>query len=110
MFLGVLQLMLDNRDTSTGPLKPLTETWLVKAMCRGDMARILEPLLLTLLDPSTARVSVLHCKIDQCDAIEANNNGSSDERSNPRMHKVPALQELFKSMEILKFISCFNEL
>ena len=58
-----LQLMLDNLNTTSGPLKTLTETWLVHSIGRGDTARILEPLLVSLLDPSTARVSVLHCKV-----------------------------------------------
>ena len=33
-------------------------------MTRGDVGRIMEPLFLTLLDPCTARVSVLHCSLD----------------------------------------------
>ena len=56
--------MLDNLNMSSGPLKTLSQSWLVHAMARGDVARIMEPLFLTLLDPTTARISVLHCKID----------------------------------------------
>jgi len=82
--------MLDNLNKISGPLKTLTETWLVHSMTRGDLARILEPLLLTLLDPSTARVSVLHCKIDLCDTIETkSSNNEDDERASSRVHKVP---------------------
>jgi hypothetical protein len=80
--------MLDNLDQSSGPLKTLTETWLVHSLTRGDLFRILEPHLLTLLDPrlnirngvcskeksllkllfvfSTARVSVIHCLVEIC--------------------------------------------
>jgi hypothetical protein len=82
--------MLDNLSRSSGPLKTLTETWLVHSIGRGDTARILEPLLLTLLDPSTARVSVLHCKIDLCDVIETSNNnyrGFDDRASRSKCHK-----------------------
>jgi len=46
-----------------GPLKVLSQSWLVHAMTRGDVGRIMEPLFLTLLDPCTARVSVLHCSL-----------------------------------------------
>ena len=58
--------MLDNLNTlSSGPLKTLSQSWLVHAMARGDVARILEPLLITLLDPTTARVSILFCHVRQ---------------------------------------------
>jgi hypothetical protein len=56
--------MLDNLNMTSGPLKILSQSWLVHAMTRGDVGRIMEPLFLTLLDPSTARVSVLHCKLE----------------------------------------------
>lgn len=56
--------MLDNLNMSGGPLKVLSQSWLVHAMTRGDVGRIMEPLFLTLLDPCTARVSVLHCSLD----------------------------------------------
>ena len=84
--------MLDNLNRLSGPLKTLTEKWLVHSIGRGDTARILEPLLLSLLDPSTARVSVLHCKIDLCDVIETPNVCAIDDRtSTSRVHKVYAI-------------------
>ena len=39
--------MLDNLSASCGPLKTLSQSWLVHAMARGDVARIMEPLLIT---------------------------------------------------------------
>ena len=57
--------MLDNLNLSTGPLRALSQSWLVHAMARGDVARIMEPLLITLLDPTTARVSILFCHVRQ---------------------------------------------
>lgn len=63
--------MLDNLNLSSGPLKALSQSWLVHAMARGDMARLMEPLFLTLLDPSTARVSVLHATIEHLDTVDA---------------------------------------
>ncbi len=56
--------MLDNLNMPGGPLKVLSQSWLVHAMTRGDVGRIMEPLFLTLLDPCTARVSVLHCSLN----------------------------------------------
>ena len=56
--------MLDTLNMTGGPLKVLSQSWLVHAMTRGDVGRIMEPLFLTLLDPCTARVSVLHCSLD----------------------------------------------
>ena len=66
--------MLDNLNMSSGPLKTLSQSWLIHAMARGDIARIMEPLFLTLLDPTTARVSVLHCRIDQSNTINISSN------------------------------------
>ena len=84
--------MIDNLNRFSGPLKTLTEKWLVHSIGRGDIARILEPLLLTLLDPSTSRVSVLHCKIDLCDIIETPTVSSMDDRTSvSRVHKVYAI-------------------
>ena len=62
--------MLDNLNLSSGPLKTLSQSWLIHAMVRGDIARIMEPLFLTLLDPTTARVSVLHCRIDHSNMVK----------------------------------------
>ena len=71
-FLLSFQLMLDNLNKSSGPLKTLTETWLVHSVSREDLARILEPLLLTLLgtverqnldtqNPENAEIRSCHC-------------------------------------------------
>ncbi len=67
--------MLDNLNLSSGPLKALSQSWLVHAMAKGDIARLMEPLFLTLLDPSTARVSVLHAKIEQIDTVDGSKYG-----------------------------------
>ena len=68
--------MMDNLNLSSGPLKALSQSWLVHAMARGDIARLMEPLFLTLLDPSTARVSVLHAKIEHLESVD-DGDGSS---------------------------------
>ena len=71
--------MLDNLNMSSGPLKTLSQSWLIHAMARGDIARIMEPLFLTLLDPTTARVSVLHCRIEHSSTV--NTSDSSEKIS-----------------------------
>ena len=48
-------LMLDALQNDTHPCRALTQTWLTHAIERGDVARILEPILLILLHPDTAR-------------------------------------------------------
>lgn len=77
--------MLDNLSITSGPLKTLSQSWLVHAMSRGDVARIMEPLFLTLLDPSTARVSVFHSRIER---VEPNNPGALPDAADeePRTH------------------------
>jgi len=62
--------MLNNLNLSSGPLKALSQSWLVHAMAKGDIGRLMEPLLLTLLDPTTARVSVLHAQIEHQDTVD----------------------------------------
>ncbi len=50
--------MLDSLEHPDCMVRSITQTWLVHAINRGDIARILEPILLVLLHPATARVSV----------------------------------------------------
>ena len=47
--------MLDSLQSEINPCHSLTQTWLTHAIQRGDIARIMEPMLLVLLHPDTAR-------------------------------------------------------
>ncbi|KFM80811.1 Protein dopey-1, partial [Stegodyphus mimosarum] len=58
-----LFLMLDNLGKETGPQKALSQAWLNHSLQRGDVARFLEPILLILLHPDSARVSVQHVSV-----------------------------------------------
>ncbi|XP_037079103.1 LOW QUALITY PROTEIN: protein dopey-1-like [Pollicipes pollicipes] len=58
-----LLLMLDSLRDPSGPLHSVARTWLTHTLQRGDVTRIMEPLLLLLLTPSTARVSVQHINV-----------------------------------------------
>ncbi|XP_033095946.1 protein dopey-1-like isoform X2 [Anneissia japonica] len=53
-----LLVMLDSLQHQDSVIRSVTQTWLAHAIERGDIARLLEPVLLILLDPKTSRVSV----------------------------------------------------
>lgn len=58
-----LFLVLDQLGVEPGPLKTISESWLNHCLQRGDLARVLEPLLMVLLHPDTSRVSVQHVSV-----------------------------------------------
>lgn len=59
-FLKSLLRMLDNLALpDSSPLKLTAQSWLLHTLMRGDVPHLLDPLLLPLLAPTTARVSVL---------------------------------------------------
>lgn len=63
-FLKSLLRMLDNLALpDSSPLKLAAQSWLLHTLLRGDIPRLLDPLLLPLLAPTTARVSVLRVSI-----------------------------------------------
>ncbi|XP_043188734.1 protein dopey-1-like [Amphibalanus amphitrite] len=72
-----LLLMLDCLRDPSGPLHAVARTWLTHTLQRGDVTRIMEPLLLLLLTPSTARVSVQHINVraTESDAKESDELG-----------------------------------
>lgn len=62
--------VLDNLHlTENSPLKLQAQSWLLHSLVRGDIARILTPILQILLDPSTCRMSVLHVNIQHSNVI-----------------------------------------
>ncbi|KAF4532766.1 hypothetical protein B566_EDAN003546 [Ephemera danica] len=73
--------MLDNLKRPPGPLQLQTQGWLLQALLRGDTARILEPLLLILLAPGTARVSVLHCTVSHTSTVLAKHSTPNEQGS-----------------------------
>lgn len=52
--------MLDSLTCTDGAIGAAAQGWLVRALSLGDVARILEPVLLLLLQPKTQRTSI-HC-------------------------------------------------
>lgn len=62
--------MLDNLQlTESCPLKLQSQSWLLHSLLRGDISRLVDPLLLMLLDPATARMSVLHVSIEHSNTV-----------------------------------------
>uniref|UniRef100_A0A1B6DLS2 Uncharacterized protein n=2 Tax=Clastoptera arizonana TaxID=38151 RepID=A0A1B6DLS2_9HEMI len=58
--------MLDNLQLpESSALKVEAQNWLLHSLLRGDIHRLLDPILMILLDPATARLSVLHVRIQQ---------------------------------------------
>lgn len=57
--------VLDSLREETSSAKTLASTWLMHTIQRGGIYRILEPILLILLHPDTARISIQHVNIHQ---------------------------------------------
>lgn len=55
-----LFVVLDSLACTDGAISAAAQGWLVRALSLGDVARILEPVLLLLLQPKTQRTSI-HC-------------------------------------------------
>lgn len=90
--------MLDNLALpDSSPLKLVAQGWLLHTLLRGDVPRLLDPLLLPLLSPSTARVSVLKVSIQhrstilpsEADKAEARIYAISSEDGNIIYHVSP---------------------
>ncbi|XP_013389897.1 LOW QUALITY PROTEIN: protein dopey-1-like [Lingula anatina] len=60
-----LFVLLDSLILDSSPTKMLATEWLQHAIQRGDINRVLEPVLLLLLHPDTARISIQHVDIHQ---------------------------------------------
>ncbi|XP_064627681.1 protein dopey-1-like isoform X4 [Lineus longissimus] len=74
-------VLLDSLQVDTSATKALTHTWMTHAIQRGDIARILEPVLLMLLHPDTARISIQHVNIHQPRKVTLPSDDPLDETS-----------------------------
>lgn len=67
--------MLDNLQLAdNSPLKLQAQSWLLHSLMRGDISRVIDPLLTILLDPSTCRMSVLHVSIQHSNTVLTKND------------------------------------
>ncbi|XP_076444435.1 protein DOP1A-like isoform X3 [Babylonia areolata] len=56
-------VVLDSLKEESSAAKSLTITWLTQVVQRGDISRVLRPVLLMLLHPDTARISIQHVNV-----------------------------------------------
>ncbi|XP_008187338.1 protein dopey-1 homolog isoform X1 [Acyrthosiphon pisum] len=64
MFYKSMLKTLDNLELGErNAIKVEAEGWLLHSLLRGDISRLIDPLILLLLDPCTSRLSVLHAKV-----------------------------------------------
>jgi hypothetical protein len=61
--------MLDNLKRPPGPLRIQAQAWLQQALLRGDTGRLLEPLLLVLLAPGTARLGLRQASVSHSSTV-----------------------------------------
>jgi hypothetical protein len=66
--------VLDSLACTDGAISAAAQCWLVRALSLGDVARILEPVLLLLLQPKTQRTSI-HCLKQENSAGEQSAQG-----------------------------------
>ncbi|XP_017325079.2 protein dopey-2 isoform X2 [Ictalurus punctatus] len=57
-----LFVVLDSLNSQDGSVSTVGQSWLVRALSLGDVVRILEPVLLLLLDPKTQRTAIQNVK------------------------------------------------
>ena len=50
------------------PQRTVAENWLIQSLLRNDLSRVLDPILLKLLQPHSARVSIRHVTVQPSDA------------------------------------------
>lgn len=55
-------MVLDSLNSQDGSVSAVGQSWLVRALSLGDVVRILEPVLLLLLDPKTQRTRIQNVK------------------------------------------------
>lgn len=78
-----LQLLVDWLSLEpASPQRAAAESWLVQALLRNDLSRILDPLLLKLLQPHSARVSIRHVTV-QPESTELQKLASSSASEDP---------------------------
>ncbi|XP_012945131.1 protein dopey-1 [Aplysia californica] len=71
-------VVLDSLKEESGITKTLALTWLTHVIQRGDTSRVLQPLLLMLLHPDTARISIQHVNVHKPKRVSVSEDGEED--------------------------------
>ncbi|XP_031436903.1 protein dopey-2 [Clupea harengus] len=82
-----LFVVLDSLNSEDSSIIAAGESWLLRALSLGDALRILEPVLLLLLDPRTQRMSIQNVKQD----LTIGNLKVLSNRERPSSHHSPGL-------------------
>lgn len=78
-FDSCLQLLLDWLSIEPpSPQRTVAEGWFIQALLRNDLSRILDPLLLKLLKPHSARVSIRHVTFQPTNAENEEQQRAAD--------------------------------
>lgn len=84
---------LDNLELGErNAIKVEAEGWLLHSLLRGDIGRLIDPLILLLLDPCTSRLSVLHAKVSPTQNNETHDY--SETSSNDPSAKIYAISSV----------------
>jgi len=84
---------LDNLELGErNAIKVEAEGWLLHSLLRGDIGRLIDPLILLLLDPCTSRLSVLHAKVSPTQNNETHDYSESS--SNDPSAKIYAISSV----------------
>lgn len=84
---------LDNLELGErNAIKVEAEGWLLHSLLRGDIGRLIDPLILLLLDPCTSRLSVLHAKVSPTQNNETHDY--SETSSNDPSAKIYAISSI----------------
>ena len=86
--------MVSGLRSEKSAVRTLCERWVEHALQRGDSGRLLEPLLLALLDPSSARLSVLHANIKESSGQATETPVLPSSSSSPRLSRVFAISSI----------------
>lgn len=62
LYVRSLFVVLDCLNSQDGSISTVGQSWLLRALSLGDVVRILEPVLLLLLDSRTQRTAIQHVK------------------------------------------------
>ncbi|GFO47236.1 protein dopey 1 [Plakobranchus ocellatus] len=71
-------VVLDSLKEESSITKTLAITWLTHVIQRGDTSRVLQPLLLMLLHPDTARISIQHVSVHKPKKVSISEDGEDD--------------------------------
>lgn len=71
-------VVLDSLKEESSTAKSLTITWLTQVVQRGDISRVLRPILLMLLHPDTARISIQHVNVHDPKRVSLSDGDAED--------------------------------